>query len=379
LRIKLFINKNNTHRKGEKSMKAFKGFNKDLTCRGYQYEEGKEFHTERAECCDTGFHACEYPLDCFGYYDPAHSVYHEVELSGEMDRSGDNTKVCATDIKIGARLSIAGLVKMAIDFTMSKVNKEAGSDERHGFASATGYKGASSATGDYGASSATGNCGASSATGNCGASSATGDYGASSATGNCGASSATGYKGASSATGNCGASSATGNCGASSATGDYGASSATGDYGASSATGNCGASSATGDYGASSATGNCGASSATGDYGASSATGNCGASSATGYKGASSVSDPTGVAVAWGHEARAKGCKGAHLILSDWRFIGEKYWDGSYKDMYNKDNWELTGAKMVVVDGEKIKEDTYYRCIEGEIVEVTEDGEIVEE
>ena len=288
-------------------MKAFKGFNKDLTCRGYQYEEGKEFHTERAECCDTGFHACEYPLDCFGYYDPAHSVYHEVELSGEMDKSGDNTKVCATDIKIGARLSIAGLVKMAIDFTMSKVNKEAGSDERHGFASATGDYGASSATGDYGASSATGNCGASSATGNCGASSATG------------------YKGASSATG---------------------------------------------DYGASSATGN---------YGASSATGNCGASSATGYKGASSVSDPTGVAVAWGHEARAKGCKGAHLILSDWKYVGARYSDGDYMDPYDKESWELTGANMVVVDGEKIKEDTYYRCIEGEIVEVTEDGEIVEE
>ena len=216
-------------------MRAFKGFNKDLTCRGYQYEEGKEFHTERAECCDTGFHACEYPLDCFGYYDPAHSVFHEVELSGEMDKSGDNTKVCATDIKIGARLSIAGLVKMAIDFTMSKVNKEAGSDERHGFASATGYK------------------------------------------------------------------------------------------------------------------------------------------------GASSVSDPTGVAVAWGHEARAKGCKGSHLILSDWKYVGARYSDGEYMDPYDKESWELTGAKMVVVDGEKIKEDTYYRCIEGEIVEVTEDGEIVEE
>jgi len=279
-------------------MRAFKGFNKDLTCRGYQYEEGKEFHTERAECCDTGFHACEYPLDCFGYYDPAHSVFHEVELSGEMDKSGDNTKVCATDIKIGARLSIAGLVKMAIDFTMSKVNKEAGSDERHGFASATG---------------------------------------------------------------------------------NYGASSATGNYGASSATGNCGASSATGNYGASSATGYKGASSATGNYGASSATGNCGASSATGYKGASSVSDPTGVAVAWGHEARAKGCKGAHLILSDWKYVGARYSDGDYMDPYDKESWELTGAKMVVVDGENIKEDTYYRCIEGEIVEVTEDGEIVEE
>ena len=170
-----------------------------------------------------------------------------------MDKSRDNTKVCATDIKIGARLSIAGLVKMAIDFTMSKVNKEAGSDERHGFASATG------------------NCGASSATGN------------------------------------------------------------------------------------------------------------CGASSATGYKGASSASDPTGVAVAWGHEARAKGCKGAHLILSDWKYVGARYSDGDYVDPYDKESWELTGAKMVVVDGEKIKEDTYYRCIEGEIVEVTEDGEIVEE
>lgn len=84
-------------------MKAFKGFNKDLTCRGFQYEEGKEFHTEKAECCEEGFHACEYPLDCFGYYSPAQSVFHEVELSGDMDRRSDDTKVCATDIKIGAR------------------------------------------------------------------------------------------------------------------------------------------------------------------------------------------------------------------------------------------------------------------------------------
>lgn len=104
-----------------------------------------------------------------------------------------------------------------------------------------------------------------------------------------------------------------------------------------------------------------------------------GFASATGYKGASSVSDPTGVAVAWGHEARAKGCKGAHLILSDWKYVGARYSDGDYMDPYDKESWELTGAKMVVVDGENIKEDTYYRCIEGEIVEVTEDGEIIEE
>ena len=176
-------------------------------------------------------------MDCFGYYNPAESVFHEVELSGDMDRENSDTKVCATDIKIGARISIAGLVKAAIDFTMSRVNKEAKSYEEHG---------ASSAIGDYGASSA------------------------------------------------------------------------------------------------------------------------------TGYYGASSVSDPTGVAVAWGHEAKAKGCLGAHLILSDWRYIGEKWSDGDYKTPYDVESWELAGAKMVQVDGEKIKADTYYRCVDGEVVEADE-------
>ena len=167
----------------EKVIKSYKGFNKDMTCRGFQYEEGKEYEEETADACHSGFHACEYPLDCLGYYSPNESVYHEVEQNGEFDRGEDDSKVASTKIKIGARLDISGLVKAAIDFTMSRVKKEAESDEDYGASSATedygassatGYKGASSATGDYGASSATGDCGASSATGYCGASSATG-------------------------------------------------------------------------------------------------------------------------------------------------------------------------------------------------------------
>ena len=153
-------------------IKSYKGFNKDMTCRGFQYEEGKEYEEETADACHSGFHAYEYPLDCFNYYSPNESVYHEVEQSGEFDRGGDDSKVASTKIKIGARLDISGLVKAAIDFTMSRVKKEAKSDEDYGASSATGYKGASSATGDYGASSATGYCGASSATGYKGASSA---------------------------------------------------------------------------------------------------------------------------------------------------------------------------------------------------------------
>ena len=325
----------------EKVIKSYKGFNKDMTCRGFQYEEGKEYEEETADACHSGFHACEYPLDCLGYYSPNESVYHEVEQNGEFDRGEDDSKVASTKIKIGARLDISGLVKAAIDFTMSRVKKEAESDEDYGASSATGYKGASSATGYKGASSATGDCGASSATGDCGASSATG---------------------------NCGASSATGNCGASSATGDCGASSATGYKGASSATGNCGASSATGDYGASSATGYKGASSATGDYGASSATGNCGASSATGYKGASSANDSESVAVAWGYKGKAMGVIGSHIVLAEWKYIGSKE-DDRY-DRAEQEAWEFVGAKMFRVDGEKVKPDTWYRLENGELVEV---------
>ena len=139
------------------------------------------------------------------------------------------------------------------------------------------------------------------------------------------------------------------NCGASSATGDYGASSATGD---------CGASSATGYKGASSATG---------DYGASSATGNCGASSATGYKGASSADDENAVAVAWGYKSKAKGVLGSHLVFANWEYVGDEDDDGY--DRSEPDAWELAGAVMVRVDGEKIKAGTWYTMKDGKVIE----------
>ena len=96
-------------------IKSYKGFNRDLTCRGKQYEVGKEYEEEDAEACECGMHACEYPLDCLGYYDPAHSVYHEVEQSGKLSRRSNDSKVASTKMKIGAEISIAGMVKAAIE------------------------------------------------------------------------------------------------------------------------------------------------------------------------------------------------------------------------------------------------------------------------
>ena len=72
------------------SVKAYKGFDKDMKCRGFQYEEGKTYETDEAELCKSGFHACESPLDCFRYYEPAKSVYHEVELDA-TEETGDDS------------------------------------------------------------------------------------------------------------------------------------------------------------------------------------------------------------------------------------------------------------------------------------------------
>ena len=210
-------------------IKSYKGFNKDMTCRGKQYEEGKEYEEERAEVCDCGMHACEYPLDCFGYYSPNESVYHVVEQSGKISRRNDDSKIASTKMKIGAEISIAGLVKAAIEYTRERIQEDKEAEE---------------------------------------------------------------------------------------------------------------------------------------DCGASSATGNCGASSATGYKGASEANDPESIAVAWGYHGKARGVKGAYLVLADW--------EGDEKNYWTQDRWSLKGAKMVRVDGETIKENTWYTMVNGEIVEVSE-------
>ena len=95
-----------------------------MTCRDFQYKEGKTYETDRAEVCESGFHACENPLDCFAYYHPAAgSVFHEVELGGDIQRGDDDTKCAATKIRIGARLTLAGMIKAGLDFVFAKVKK----------------------------------------------------------------------------------------------------------------------------------------------------------------------------------------------------------------------------------------------------------------
>ena len=141
-------------------MIVYKGFNADMTCtpagKKFQFAEGESYHEDKAKLCERGFHACEMPLDCLKYYSPATSVYHVCELEGVTGEKKDDTKVCGTDIKIGARLDIAGLVKEQIDWVKSKTGKEKNSRKDQGAASATGDLGAASATGEASAAMAVG-------------------------------------------------------------------------------------------------------------------------------------------------------------------------------------------------------------------------------
>ncbi len=183
---------------------TFKGFDQKLQCRGFQFEMGGTFeHEGEVEACATGFHACEYPLDCFGYYEPASSVYAVCEQSGDLSRHDADSKIASRKISLKAAITIPGLIKAAIEYTTERCTKNKADHVKgnRSASSATGYRSASSATGDRSASSATGDRSASSATGYQSASSATGDLSASSATGDRSASSATGNRSASSATG----------------------------------------------------------------------------------------------------------------------------------------------------------------------------------
>ena len=262
-------------------MKAYKGFTKEMTCYGgFQYEEGKSYHEDNAKLCDHGFHACEYPLDCFNYFPPAKSVFCEVELDGITGEREGDTKICGTDIKIGAKLDIAGLIKASFDY----IKAHCGNNKVGGYKSALAGDNNSALTGgDWSA--------------------LTGGYG----------------------------SALTGGDRSALTGGDWSA--LTGGYG----------SALTGGYWSALTGGNCSA--LTGGYGSALTGGNC--SALTGGKAA---------IMRGGAQSKFKG--------SLWSVFACEIRD-------NDDN--LTGMATAVVDGENIKPDVWYECVDGEFAEVKED------
>ena len=185
-------------------MKTYKGFDKDLKCRGFQYEIGKEYEEEKAAACECGFHACENPLDVFSYYSPADSRFCEVEQSGEIDRAVEDSKTASTKIKIKAEIGLNGIIKAGVKFILDRVKFDTSRQSNTGYRSAatnTGSWSAATNTGDRSAATNTGDQSAATNTGDRSAATNTGSWSAAANTGDQSAATNTGYQSAATNTG----------------------------------------------------------------------------------------------------------------------------------------------------------------------------------
>jgi len=239
-------------------IKSYKGFDENLKCRGFQYEVGNSYEQGGVtKACERGFHACEYPLDVLGYYEPSNSRYCEVEQSGEIDRRSDDNKVASSKIHISKEIGINGLVGNAVKFIFDRVDwkdaKESNTGDRSA-ATNTGYQSAATNTG---------------------------------------------YRSAATNTGDRSAATNTGYQSAATNTGDRSAATNTGD------------------------------------------------------RSAAEVGGKESIAIVTGKDGKAKGALGCWLVLTE-----------------RDEDWHILGVKSVKVDGETIKADTWYKLVNGEIIEV---------
>ncbi|EMZ3822891.1 hypothetical protein ABDJ96_003458 [Salmonella enterica] len=135
-----------------KEIVTFKGFNKDLTCRDFQFEIGKTFHHDgKVEACGSGFHACECPFDVFSYYPPAESHYAETISFGITDsEEGGDTKIASSSITIKDELTLPQFIQRGIEWIWSKIDKSLEQQIM------TGYRSAATNTGNRSAAEVSG-------------------------------------------------------------------------------------------------------------------------------------------------------------------------------------------------------------------------------
>ena len=306
----------------EKKIIAYKGFDKNLKCRDFQYEVGKEYEMDGdIKCCERGFHACESPLEVFDHYDMLNSRFAEVEQSGEIDKEENTTKVCSSKIKIKAELNLADIVKLGVEWikdvtSPSKLKKETDLNDNGGDSAQIGSSGDYAQIGSSGDSAQIGS---------------SGDY------------AKIGSSGYSAKIGSSGYSAQIGSSGYSAQIGSSGYYAKIGSSGYSAQIGS------SGDY------------AKIGSSGYSAKIGSSGYSAQIGSSGYSAQIESTGehsVVMAAGRNSIAKAKIGSWITLAEW-----KYKDGV---------WAPICVKTEQVDGERIKADTFYKLIDGEFKEVEE-------
>ena len=299
-----------------KEIIAYKGFNQDWTCRGYQYEIGKTYeHKGDVKAYESGFHVCEYPLDVLSYYGPAVSKFAVVKMSGETSKDSDDTKIASAKITIETEINLPEMVKKAVEWIKGKVDWDAAKVSNTGDWSAatnTGYRSAATNTGDW--SVATNTSSRSAATD-------------------------------------------TGNRSVATNTGNRSVATNTGDLSVATNTGDLSVATNTGDWSVATNTGNRSAATNTGYRSVATNTGDWSVATNTGNRSVAEVSGEQSIAVALGWQSKAK----ASI-------------DGAIVCVYRNDDGELIHIKASKVGENNIKADTWYTLDEfGEFIEVKDD------
>ncbi|WP_432750079.1 hypothetical protein BV036_008950 [Haemophilus influenzae] len=299
-----------------KEIIAYKGFNQDWTCRGYQYEIGKTYeHKGDVKACESGFHACEYPLDVLSYYSPAVSKFAVVKMSGETSKDSDDTKIASAKITIETEINLPEMIKKAVEWIKGKVDWDAAK------VSNTGYRSVATNTGDQSAATNTGDQSAATNTGDWSAATNTGDWSAATNTGYRSVATNTGYRSVATNTGDQSAATNTGYWSAATNTGDRSAATNTGYWSAATNTGYRSAATNTGD------------------------------------QSVAEVSGKQSIAVALGWQSKAKASINGAIVC-----------------VYRNHDGELIHIKASKVGENNIKADTWYTLDEfGEFVEVKDD------
>ncbi|MBA8034201.1 hypothetical protein HV096_19345 [Citrobacter freundii] len=335
----------------QKTIVTYKGFNKDLQCRDYQFAIGETYHHEgKVEACGSGFHACECPFDVFGYYPPADSRFAETISFGLTDREEDgDTKIASASITIKAELTLPQFIQRGIEWIWSKIDKSLEQQimpSDWSAATNTGYRSAATNTGYQSAATNTGNRSAATNTGY--RSAATNTGGQSAATN-------TGYQSAATNTGDRSAATNTGYRSAATNTGYQSAATNTGNQSAATNTGDRSAATNTGDQSAATNTGDQSAATNTGYQSAATNTGDQSAATNTGYRSAAEVSGSQSVAAALGIEGKARASEGGAIILC-----------------FRSDEGELIHIRASKVGDNGVMPNTWYQLDEnGEFVEAS--------
>ena len=299
-----------------KEIIAYKGFKQDWTCRGYQYEVGKTYeHKGNVKACESGFHACEYPLDVLSYYSPAVSKFAVVKMSGETSKDSDDTKIASAKITIETEINLPEMIKKAVEWIKGKVDWDAAKVSN---------------TGDWSAATNTGDWSAATNTGNWSAATNTGDQSAATNTGDQSAATNTGYRSVATNTGDRSAATNTGYRSAATNTGYRSAATNTGYRSVATNTGYRSVATNTGDQSA---------------------------ATNTGDQSVAEISGKQSIAVALGWQSKAKASINGAIVC-----------------VYRNHDGELIHIKASKVGENNIKADTWYTLDEfGEFVEVKDD------